>query len=296
MRTLIILAILLATTGAALADAKVVATVPSLAAIAKEIGGKKVKVTALTLPSQDPHFVDAKPSLVLKLNKADLLIAVRLDLEVGWLPALQTQARNADIQQGGAGFLDCSTVVDVQGGGSADRAQGDVHPVGNPHYLYDPRQAAKCARAIGAALAAVDPDNKAHYAKGTAAFVNRLDEARDGWEARMASYRGAKIVTYHKSMTYLIDWLGLDEIATLEPKPGIPPTAKHVAAVLKAAKKAGVKVVLQESYYPDKTGKLCAKKLGGSVVKLPGGANVKKGQTYVEHLDEFLDDLEGALQ
>jgi zinc/manganese transport system substrate-binding protein len=296
MRTLLTIAIVTTLAGTAHAEVNVVATVPSLAAITKEIGGNKVKVTALSLPSQDPHFVDAKPSLVLKLNKAQLLVAVGLDLEVGWLPSLQTQARNAKIQAGGSGFLDCSTAVDVLDAGAADRSQGDVHPAGNPHYLYDPRQAAKCAKAIGDKLAAIDPDNAKYYKTQTAAFVKGLAAARARWEKKMKEHRGAAVITYHKSMTYLVDWLGLAVVATLEPKPGIAPTARHVAAVLKLAKQKEAKVVLQESYYPDKTGALCAKKLGGAVVKLRGGADVTKGQTYADHLDELVDELAEALR
>ncbi|MCB9561085.1 MAG: zinc ABC transporter substrate-binding protein [Kofleriaceae bacterium] len=278
------------------ADVKIVATVPDLASIAKEIGGKKVSVTALSLPSQDPHFVDAKPSLVLKLAKADLLIAVGLELEVGWLPSLQTQARNSKIQAGGAGFLDCSTSISVKEAGNTDRAKGDVHPSGNPHYLYDPRRAGKCAKAIADKLAAIDPDNAKTYAAGYAAFAKRLDGARADWEARLAAYKGAPVITYHASWIYLSDWLGLDQVATLEPKPGIPPTPSHVAQVIKTGKAKGAKVVLQEAYYPDKTGKLVAKKLGGAVVSLPGGADVGQGESYVDHMDQLVDKLADALK
>jgi len=297
-RIVLSLAILLATTATASATVKVVATVPDLASITKEIGGKHVKVTALTLRTQDPHFADAKPSLVLKLNKADLLVAVGLDLEIGWLPSLQTQARNSKIASGGSGFLDCSTVVDIRGvpDAAVDRSSGDVHPLGNPHYLYDPRQAAKCAKAIADKLADLDPDHAKAYAKNLAAFVKSLDAARKDWEQRIAAHAGAPVVVYHESMTYLIDWLGLDQVAALEPKPGIPPTAQHVARVIKSAKARSVKVVLQETYYPDKTGKLVAKKIGATIVKLPGGADVAKGQTYADHMEEFIADLEAALQ
>ncbi len=278
------------------ADVAVVATVPDLAAIAKEIGGKKVTVTSLSLPSQDPHFVDAKPSLVLKLNKADLLIAVGLDLEVGWLPGLQTQARNSDILSGGSGYLDCSTAVTVRdmATGSVDRSSGDVHPAGNPHYLYDPAQAAACAKAIGAKLVKLDSANAKLYKKGLKKFLAKLKKAKKQWEDKLAAYQGEPIVTYHKSMSYLVAWLGLDEIGTLEPKPGIPPTASHVASLLKAAKAAEVKVVLEESYYPDKTGKLVAEKLGGKVVTISGGADVANGESYIQHMTELVDDLADA--
>lgn len=278
------------------ADLDVVATVPDLAAITKEIGGAKVKVTALSLPTQDPHFVDAKPSLVLQLNKADLLVAVGLELEVGWLPALQTQARNPAILASGSGYLECAGAVQVRDAEIADRSKGDVHPGGNPHYLYDPRQAARCAEAIADKLVALDPGNAKVYRKNLATFLAALDQARTRWEQAMAPHKGKPVISYHRSMTYLVDWLGFDEIATLEPKPGVPPTSKHVAAVLARGKQAGAKVVLQESFYPDKTGSLVAKKLGGKVVKVHAGCDVRHGEGYIEHMDELVGELEAAFR
>lgn len=281
----------------AAAAVKVVATVPDLAALVSEIGGNRVTVTALSLSTQDPHFVDAKPSLILKLNKADLLVAVGLDLEIGWLPKLQTSARNAKIRTSGSGFLDCSTAVRVLDVPVAkvDRSMGDIHPTGNPHYLYEPRGAARCAQAIADKLAAIDSGGAKVYAANAKAFLAKLDKARVGWETRMQALRGKPIITYHRSWAYLIDWLGLVELATLEPKPGIPPSPRHVAAVLKLARSKGAKVVLQESYYPDKIGALIATKLGGSAVVLPGGTSVENGESYLAHLELVVSALEKAL-
>ena len=283
----------------AFADLEVVATVPDLAAITKEIGGDKVSVTALSLPTQDPHFVDAKPSALLKLNKADLLVAVGLELEIGWLPTLQTGARNSKILAGASGYLDCSTFVHVLEAPSApvDRSQGDVHPQGNPHYLYDPRAAALCAKGIAKKLEELDGGNAKLYEKNLASSsLVRNDDARKGWEKEMAPFKGKPVITYHRSWTYVIDWLGLVELANLEPKPGIPPSPSHVVDVLKLARAGGAKVVLQEAYYPDKTGALCAAKLGGSVVKLPAGADVAGGETYIEHVGKVIDALAAALK
>jgi len=290
--------VLLALAGTARADLEVVATVPDLAAITKEIGGGKVNVTALSLPTQDPHFVDAKPSALLKLNKADLLIAVGLELEVGWLPTLQTGARNPKILSGASGYLECSTFVHVLEAPKAavDRSQGDVHPQGNPHYLYDPRAAALCAKGIAQKLEALDASNAKTYEKNLAAFLAKLDTARKGWEKQMEPFKGKPVITYHRSWTYVIDWLGLVEIANLEPKPGIPPSPSHVVDVLKLARAQGAKVVLQEAYYPDKTGALCAQKLGGSVVKLPAGADIAGGESYIEHVSKVIDALAAALK
>jgi zinc/manganese transport system substrate-binding protein len=301
MRTLpLVLATALLTSLAhrAHADLDVVATVPDLAAITKEIGGDKVSVTALSLPTQDPHFVDAKPSALLKLNKADLLVAVGLELEIGWLPTLQTGARNSKILVGASGYLDCSQFVHVLEApqGAVDRSMGDVHPQGNPHYLYDPRAAAACAKGIAARMAQLDAGNAKIYEKNLKSFLDKLDVARKGWEAKMAPFKGKPVITYHRSWTYVIDWLQLTELANLEPKPGIPPSPAHVVDVLKLARAQGAKVILQEAYYPDKTGALCAAKLGGSVVKLPAGADVAGGETYIEHVGKVIDALAAALQ
>jgi zinc/manganese transport system substrate-binding protein len=286
--------------GATTASAKVevVATVPDLAALAREVGGDKVSVTAISLPTQDPHFVDAKPSLMLKLNRADVLLAVGLELETGWLPVLQNGARNARILPGGNGYLDCSRHVrrlEVPTG-PIDRSMGDIHPGGNPHYLFDPRQAASCAKAIAGKLAAVDRANARAYDANLRGFLERLDKARAGWEKRMAPFRGQPVITFHRSWNYLLDWLDLRSVAELEPKPGIPPTPSHVASVLSAGRTHKVRCVLQESFYPDKTGRLVAKKLEGQLVSLPAGADVASGETYIEHMDHVIDALAGALK
>jgi zinc/manganese transport system substrate-binding protein len=173
---------------------------------------------------------------------------------------------------------------------------GDVHPQGNPHYLYDPRAAAACATGIAARLEQIDAGNAGVYRKGLAGFLDRLTAARKRWEQQMAPFRGRPVITYHRSWTYVLDWLGLVELANLEPKPGIPPSPSHVVEVLQLARAQGAKVVLQEAYYPDKTGALVASKLGGSVVKLPAGADVAAGETYAEHLGKVIDALAAAVK
>jgi zinc/manganese transport system substrate-binding protein len=275
------------------AAVNVVTTVPDLAAIAREVGGKNVSVQALALPTQDPHFVDAKPSLALALMKADLLIQVGLDLEIGWLPTLQLGARNAKIQTGARGFLDCSTLVtrlEVPQT-KVDRANGDIHPGGNPHYLYDPRAAALCAAGIAARLAEIDPGHDADYKAGLKAFQTKLEAGRQRWEKRLAPFRGQPIITYHRSWVYLVEWLGFVDAAELEPKPGIPPTSKHVAEVMVLGRKVGAKVIIQESYYPDTTSKLLGSKLPAKVLLLPAGADFKAGQGYVEHMDQLVEAI-----
>lgn len=279
------------------ADLRVVATVPDLASLAREVGGNHVHVTALALPTQDPHFVDAKPSLVLEVNKADILIAVGLSLEIGWLPTLQRGARNRKIQNGGSGYVDCSQFVSVRDikTGKVDRTMGDVHPDGNPHYLYDPRAARACAAGIAQRMIRLDPGNAGNYKKNLAAFTGRLDAQVARWEKKMAPYKGTSVVTYHESWGYLIAWLGFRKVATLEPKPGIAPSPKHIMEVIRAARQARVKLLLQETFYPARTAKLVAGKIGAREVEVESGSDFRHGQGYLEHLDQVINSLDEAL-
>ncbi|CAM4305257.1 metal ABC transporter substrate-binding protein [Corallococcus exiguus] len=279
------------------ADLKVVATLPDLAALAKTVGGDKVDVIALALPTQDPHFVDAKPNLALALNRADLLIAAGLDLEIGWLPTLQMGARNNRILTGNAGYLDASRFVSLQEipAGQVDRSQGDVHPGGNPHYLYDPRQALKVAAAIEARMSQLDEKNAATYKANLAKFTQELQAAQTGWEKRLAGFKGVPVIAYHRTTAYLQDWLGFKTIAFLEPKPGIPPNPSHVAQVLAQGKANKVKLVLKEDYYPDNIAKLVASKIPAALVTLPGGTDFRSSQTYVQRLELMVGRLEQGL-
>lgn len=288
----------LVTPRAASAALKIVATTSDLAALARAVAGDAAEVGALALHTQDPHFVDAKPSLALELNRADLLVVNGLDLEVGWLPVLQTGARNPKIQRGAPGFLDCSRVVNVLDApqGKIDRSQGDIHPGGNPHYLRDPRAAAACARAIGDRLAQIAPDRAETFRRNTQAFLSSLEEARKRWEARLLWARGTPVVGYHKSWRYLVDWLGFEEVEYLEPKPGIPPSPVHVGRVLGIARQRGVKLVLQEDYYPDDTSRLVAQKVPAALVRLPGAPNVRGGETYIAWMERIVSALEQGLR
>ena len=288
-----VVTVTLGASSAAHAEVKVVASVPDLAALTKEVGGALVSVKALSLPTQDPHFVDAKPSLALELNRANLLVLVGLDLEIGWLPTLVVGARNAAIQPGNPGYLDCSQFVhrlDIPAA-NVDRSHGDIHPGGNPHYLYDPRAAAAVAQGIAARLAELDPGHRATYEANRDALLARLTAARGRWEKRLASYRGAPIVAYHKTWTYVADWLGLDQVGFLEPKPGIPPNPQHVASLLGLARTRKVRLVLQESYYPDAASKLVAEKIPAQLVFVHGGTNFAGGESYEQHIDALVESL-----
>ncbi len=292
--------LLLVTLGAiapaiARADLKVVATVPELAALAKAVGGDRVQVTALALPTQDPHFVDARPHLALELARADLLLAIGLELEVGWLPTLQTGSRNGKIQRGGKGFLDCSSLVSVLEAPPAkvDRSMGDIHPGGSPHYLYDPRRAAQVAAGIGQRMAELDPERAADYTRGAQQVQQELERARKGWEQALAPLQGARAIAYHKSLAYLADWVGLQIVAHVEPKPGIPPNPRHVAEVLVTARAQQVKLIVQEGYYPKTTSAMLAERAGARLAVLPGGPDIAKGKTYVNFVTEIVARLTG---
>ncbi|MBN8231872.1 zinc ABC transporter substrate-binding protein [Corallococcus macrosporus] len=279
------------------ADLKVVTTLPDLAALAKAVGGDKVDVTALALPTQDPHFVDAKPSLTLAINRADLLIVAGLDLEIGWLPTLQTGARNNRILTGNTGYLDASRFVNLLEVPTTqvDRSQGDVHPGGNPHYLYDPRQALRVAGAIEERMSQLDAKNAATYKANLAKFTQELKAAQVGWEKRLAGLKGVPVIAFHRTTAYLQDWLGFKTLAYLEPKPGIPPNAAHVAQVVVLSRTNKVKLVLKEDYYADNNAQFVASKIPAPLVTLPGGTDFRSGQTYVQRMDLMVGRLEQGL-
>lgn len=289
---------------AALAKLKIVATLPDLACVAREVGGSDVEVTALAYPSQDPHFVDARPHLVLAMNRADFLLLTGLELETGWLPTLITGSRNPRIQPGGpggmTGWLDASTVVPLKQVPQQriDRSMGDIHPGGNPHYMVDPRNGALVAAAVAERLAALDPDRRAAYrerARLLQAQLRRLAESEPKRFARLpAAHR--RVVVYHQSLIYLLEWLGLEQVNTLEPKPGIPPSPGHVATVLGQMRSLGVKGILQEEYWPTAVGQLLASKVGARQVLLPGGPDFDQGQRYADYLSGMVDKIHAGLK
>lgn len=281
------------------AKVQVVATLPDLAALAQAVGGDLVEVTALAKPNQDPHYVDGRPSFLIPLSRADLLLVNGLELEVGWLPPLLTNARNAKIMPGASGYLDGSLVVQrlEVPNGRIDRAMGDIHPGGNPHYLYDPRAGLMVAQAIADRLSEIDRDHEATYRAQFTAFSKALTAVSQAAARRFAELPEAKrqLVVYHQSLVYLFDWLGLKEIAALEPKPGIAPNPSHVADVLATMRKAGARVIIQEEFYPRRLSDTLAKLTHGEIVNLRGGARFDEGETYVQRIERSSEDLYHAL-
>ncbi len=277
----------------------VVATTEDLAALAREVGGDKVKVDAIGKGYQDPHFVEAKPSFIFLMNKADLLIVVGRELEIGWLPPLVLQSRNAKIQPGANGYLDASLsakILDIPTG-QITRAMGDVHPQGNPHFWLDPGNGRRVAQAIQTKLSAMDAANAAYFAQRYADFDKRLAEGEKRWDAAMAPYKGLKIVTYHRSWPNFADRFGLDVMGYVEPKPGIPPSPAHTLDLIGAMKQGGVKILLVEPYFDLKTPNSIARETGAKVLVMPPSVGGDKAITdYVKLFDYDVNLLVAAIK
>jgi zinc/manganese transport system substrate-binding protein len=278
----------LATALEAQAAVKVITTTQDLAALVSEIGGDKVSVESLARGFQDPHFVEAKPSFVIKLHGADLLVVVGRELEIGWLPPLITQSRNSKLQPGGAGYLDASQTVRILDvpTGQITRAMGDVHPQGNPHYWLDPGNGRRIAKAIQNKLSQMSANDAAYFAQRYADFDRRLTEAEARWKAAMAPYKGTKVVTYHRSWPNFAEAFGLDVIGYVEPKPGIPPSPAHTLTLMEEMKRQGIKVILVEPYFDLKTPNAIARDTGAKVlVMTPSVGGVKEASDYIKLFD-----------
>lgn len=284
---------------AAAAGIKVVTTTEDLASLAREVGGDKVTVTALAKGYQDPHFVDPKPSFILEVNRADLLIAVGRELELGWLPSLVNSARNAKVQPGGNGYLDASLTVKILElpTGQITRAMGDVHPQGNPHYWLDPGNGRRMAAAIKDKLSQLDPANKATFESRYADFDKRLAAAEKKWDAAMAPYKGTKIVTYHRSWPNFMDRFGLDVMGYVEPKPGIPPSPSHTIDLIAEMKAQGVKLIVVEPYFDLKTPLAITNQVGGKVLVLaPSVGGQKEATDYIQLFEYNVNLMVTALK
>jgi zinc/manganese transport system substrate-binding protein len=290
---------LLAAAPPARAAVNVVATTEDLADLTRQVGGDRVRVEAMARGYQDPHFVEAKPSFILKLAKADLLVAVGRELEIGWLPPLIQQSRNAKIQLGADGYLDASLTARILEipTGQITRAMGDVHPLGNPHYWLDPGNGRRIARAIADKLAAMAPADAPYFASRYADFDKRLAEAEKRWDAQMAPYKGLKVVTYHRSWPNFVDRFGLDVIGYVEPRPGIPPSPRHTIDLIAEMKRQNVKILLVEPYFDLKTPNSIARETGAKVLVMPPSVGgVKEITDYVTLFDYDLGLLVAAIK
>lgn len=284
---------------ASFASVRVAATTGDLAAVASAVGGEHVRVDLLSSPTEDPHYVDPRPDKLVTLSRADLLIVTGLELETGWLPQLQVNSRNRKIQIGGNGYFDASRHVDVLGAatGQVDRSQGDVHPGGNPHYSYDPRRMADVAESLGEKLASLDPEHAGSYRARAAEFARRARITAEEARARFLTLSAAqrRVVSYHSSFEYLNDLLGLVVVVTIEPRPGIEPNPRHVAAVLQNIRAHDVRVILQEEFYPRSVGNTLCDLTDARLVTIPAHTRTQSGQTYFEHFQAVVDPLFNAL-
>ncbi len=275
------------------AKVNVVATLPVFGALAIEVGGDRVEVKSLARGNQDPHFLDAKPSYVVALNKADLLIEGGLDLESGWLPTILVQSRNGKIQPNTDGNVNASKglrILEIPGA-KLDRSMGDVHPLGNPHTWLDPRNARLIAANIYQHLAKVDPEGQPYYEGRLKDFLRRLDQKAAEWAPLLDRIRGKKAISYHKSFSYFADWAGLEVVANIEAKPGIPPSSKHIDDLLKIIPQQGVQVILAEGFYPKKVPAYLSEKAGIPYVMLPSNTDEYGITTYFELIEYLLREI-----
>lgn len=275
------------------ADLEIFACEPEWAALATEIGGSHVNTFSATTALQDPHYIQARPSLIAKVRRADLLICSGAQLEIGWLPALLQKANNRKVLPGSNGYMEASDhVVRVDATGNVDRAQGDIHPEGNPHIQTDPHNIAAVARPLGERMMALDPENAAAYAAGLADFLGRWHDAIGTWEVKASTLRGAKAITHHKSWVYLERWLGLQEVANLEAIPGLPPTATHLSRLTTQFKEGGADFIIRSPYQDARPSEWLSERTGIRAIVLPltvGGTD--QAQDLFSLYDDILDRL-----
>jgi ABC-type Zn uptake system ZnuABC Zn-binding protein ZnuA len=297
----LILLLLISVSAVAGGKLNVVTTLTDFADIAKQIGGDKVEAFAIAKGYQDPHFVDPKPSYIIKLQKADLFVHGGMDLESGWVPPLLEGARNANILLGARGNLDASQgmrLLEIPGGDPAQlRAQGDIHIYGNPHYWLDPVRGKQIAQNICAALSRLQPQDEAYFKSNLEDFTKKVDAKVAEWQALMQPYDGVKIVAFHNSWPYFDERFGFDVVAFIEPKPGIPPSPKHLAAIIDQMNQNGVKVIIVEPYYSKEPCNLVASKTGAKVVELATAVDgVPEVKSYLDVFDYNLKKLVAAFQ
>ncbi len=294
---LLFLTLFLAAPGAR-AALNVLACEPEWASLTGELAGDLARVTSATSARQDPHHIEARPSLIARARNADLLVCTGAELEIGWLPLLQRESGNARIQVGQPGYFAAADHVRLlEKSGIADRAQGDVHPGGNPHVQADPRNLLKVAAALAARLAQLDPANAARYAARNRDFQSRMSAAIAGWEKEAAGLRGAPVVVHHKSFSYLADWLGLKVVADLEPKPGIEPSVSSLSGLLERLRTQPARAILRTGYQSAKPADWLAARAGIPAVELPYtvGGSAAAGDLF-GLFDDTLAKLKGALR
>jgi zinc/manganese transport system substrate-binding protein len=302
MKTLIVIAATLglglAAAAPAHADLKVATSLTDLASVAQFVGGKHVTAQSLCRGYEDPHFVPAKPSLMKAIQNADVYVSTGLELDGGWLPLVLPGSRNPKIQPGAKGFVDGSQGVDVleKPTGTVNRAEGDIHPLGNPHYYLDPKALEVVASHLADVFSGLDPANAADYAANAKEFNDKMDASLERWQKELEPYKGATIVPYHRNFIYFTDRFGLKLFNTVEPKPGIPPSPHYIADLAESMKKSNVKVVLYQPYYNADASNQVAQKAGGVAIEVPTEVGGVKGADDVfTKFDTIVSSIAGAL-
>jgi zinc/manganese transport system substrate-binding protein len=272
----------------------VVATIETLAELSRRVGGEKVTVQSLSHGYQDPHYVEAKPNLTLALHRADVLVRVGLDLEIGWLPILATESRNDRIQPGQPGDIDTSTFIEVLDIPTTQvtRAMGDIHPRGNPHFWIPPVNAVRIAKGIMERLQQLRPDDKDYFQAQFDKFLSDLKQRAPQWDAQAKPLAGLKIATYHKSWTYVSKWLKLQEVSYVEIKPGIPPSPDHLLRLVSLMKAEKVSALLMEDYYNKGIAEEVASQAGAKLVLMPSDVGARPEiKTYFDLVHTVLQNL-----
>jgi zinc/manganese transport system substrate-binding protein len=293
----LVFAVLCPVTASADSKIRIMTATTDLASLAQEIGGDKVDVESVARGYQDPHFVDPKPSFLLKLSKAELLIVVGLELEIGWLPPLITQSSNPRIQVGAPGYFDASRFARILElpTGQVTRAEGDVHPLGNPHYWLDPDNGLRIAKGIQTKLSEMRANDAAYFAQRYDDFEQRLKQSDQQWQAQMKPYAGRKVVTYHRSWPNFAEHFGLNVVGYVEPRPGIPPSPQHTVELIGQMKREGMKVIMVEPYFDLKTPNSIARETGAVVVVLmPSVGGEKEITDYFKLFDYDIAKLKKA--
>ncbi len=278
---------------------RVVTSTTDLHDLARNVGRNRIAATHIGQGYQDPHFIEAKPSYVLELRKADVWAFVGLDLEIGWMPLLLDGARNSRIRPGGSGYLDVSRAIPVidRPAGNVDRSQGDVHPLGNPHYWLDPENAKRIARLFRDKFTELDPAGAAQYASNARDFEVRLDDAARKWAADLALIRGKPVVAWHTSWRYFADYTGMNIVGFMEPKPGVPPSPSHLAGLIMTMRRTGSKVIVMEPFYDRKMADFVASKTGAKVLVLPPSVGGVRGvDDYISLMRHDIGQLAAALR
>lgn len=298
MKKLFLIVILIIFPSTTSAKLQVVTTIPDLATLAQNVGGDLIEVKSIARGDQDPHYLEPKPSYAVLLNRADLLIEVGLELEVGWLPVLLTQSRNPKIQAGQKGHLTAAEGIPILEipTGKIDRSMGDVHPMGNPHYWMNPKNGLIIAKSISDRLRELDPGNAAVYAENFKKWESSFSKRIAQWEREITPLRGRTVITHHKSFSYFVDWADFKVEGLIEPKPGIPPTPSHILALIDLIKREKIPLIITENYYDSKPARELSEKTGAKFLILPTSVGGDVGVKSYEDLFQFLiDKLKGTL-